>query len=58
MSMQFSTIPIIIMSLYIKYTSQQKNENSYKTLNCNSIKNCFECSNAHLDEINCKWINQ
>ena len=58
MNMKFSTIPIIIMSLYIKYTSQQKNENSYKTLNCNLIKNCFECSNAHLDEINCKWINQ
>ena len=49
-------IPIIFMRLYIIISSQQKIENT--TLNCNLIKNCFDCSNVHLDEINCKWINQ
>ena len=58
MTIKLFYIQIIIMNLYIKYSSQQKFEAPTTKLNCNSIKNCLECSNAHLDEINCKWKNK
>ena len=50
---------LFILSIieYIKAFQIRRNEN-ITSLNCNLIDNCFECSYAHLNEKNCKWINQ
>ena len=46
---------ILIFIPYIKSSSEEKYTES-NIFNCNSFDNCFECSNAHTKDKNCKWI--